>query len=80
MILLGLKCDLRGQEVNGCGYTEVPREDAKQLAKDLGEEFTFRRLINFALCGMSIVVHVFLNNFRGGNLPNSENEAPCAIL
>ncbi|XP_064402041.1 rho-related protein racA-like isoform X2 [Halichondria panicea] len=35
VLLLGLKCDLRGQEVNG-DYTEVPREDALQLAKDLG--------------------------------------------
>ncbi len=39
VLLLGLQCDLRGQEVNGRGYTEVPREDALQLAKDLGEEF-----------------------------------------
>ena len=36
VLLLGLQCDLRGQEVNGHGYTEVPREDALQLAKDLG--------------------------------------------
>ncbi len=39
MLLVGLQCDLRGQEVDGCGYTEVPREDALQLAKDIGEEF-----------------------------------------
>ncbi len=39
VLLLGLKSDLRSQEVNGSGYTEVPREDAQQLAKDLGEEF-----------------------------------------
>ncbi len=35
VLLLGLQCDLRGQEVNG-DYTEIPREDALQLAKDLG--------------------------------------------
>ncbi|XP_064402043.1 rho-related protein racA-like [Halichondria panicea] len=35
VLLLGLQCDLRGQEVNG-DYTEVPCEDALQLAKDLG--------------------------------------------
>ncbi len=35
VLLLGLQCDLRDQEVN-CDYTEVPREDALQLAKDLG--------------------------------------------
>ncbi len=39
VLLLGLKYDLRGQEVNG-GYTEVRHEDALQLAKDIGEEFT----------------------------------------
>ncbi len=39
VLLLGLKSDLRSQEVNGSGYTEVPREDAQQLAKDLGEKF-----------------------------------------
>ncbi len=42
VLLLGLQCDLRGQEVNGRGYTEVPREDALQLAKDLGEEYTVK--------------------------------------
>ncbi|XP_064392713.1 rho-related protein racA-like isoform X2 [Halichondria panicea] len=36
VLLLGLQCDLRGQEVNGRGCTEVPRKDALQLAKDLG--------------------------------------------
>ncbi|XP_064386490.1 rho-related protein racA-like [Halichondria panicea] len=35
VLLLGLKYDLRGQEVNG-GYTEVRHEDALQLAKDIG--------------------------------------------
>ncbi len=38
MLLVGLQCDLRGQEVNG-DCNEVPREDALQLAKDIGEEF-----------------------------------------
>ncbi len=37
VLLLGLKCDLRGQAVNKRGYTEVSRKDALQLAKDIGK-------------------------------------------
>ena len=43
VLLLGLQCDLRGQEVNG-DYTDVPREDALQLAKDLGTYILLARV------------------------------------
>ena len=43
VLLLGLQCDLRGQEVNG-DYTDVPREDALQLAKDLGTYILLARI------------------------------------
>ena len=40
-VLLGLKCDLRGQEVRQYGdeeEKEVTREDAVQMAKDIGKK------------------------------------------
>ncbi len=45
IVLVGLKCDLRGQEVRQYGGEEVTREDAVQMAKDIGKNLIMQFII-----------------------------------